>query len=159
MLEKLFTGPNLIVMGMMVLCAVMMRNAAVKSGRSRGRDVEQELATELPAKERTAEGKIHRLEIRLHDYDRDVAARMQTTFAMLDQLISEADQEIVRLETLLEDRETKNAGSLSPEQRPMVAHLAGAGYSIGEIARLTNRTEEVIAQILGGEQSRSQRAA
>lgn len=159
MLEKLLTAPNLMLLGVMVWSAFMMRNAAVKSRRSRGRDVEKELASELRTRQRSAEGQLHQLEVRLHDYDRDVAARVQTTMAMLDQLIADADQEIVRLESLIENRQTGKASSLSPEQRRMVAHLAGAGYSIDEIARLIDRSEDMIAQALGEGPSQNRRAA
>ena len=105
--------------------------------------------SELQKKQRSAESQIHQLEVRLHDYDRDVAARVETTLTMLDQLIDEADREIVRLETLLEERRAgKDVSALAPEQRRMVVHLAGAGYSIHEIARLIARPADQIAAIL-----------
>jgi DNA repair exonuclease SbcCD ATPase subunit len=159
MLEKLLTGPNLMFLGVLIWSALMMRNAAVKSRHSRNRDVAQELQTELRAKQRSAEGQFHQLEVRLHDYDRDVAARVGTTMMMLDQLIAEADREIVRLETLLEERQPAPGSPFAPEQRRMVVHLAGAGYSINEIARLIDRPNEVVAQVLEDDQSPGRQAA
>jgi hypothetical protein len=159
MLEKLLTAPHLVVLALMVFCVFRMRSDAVKSRRSRSGDADEEPATEFRARHRSAEGPVHQLEIRRHDYDRDVAARVETTMAMLDQWIAEADEEIVRLETLIEKRQATKASPLTAEEHRMVAHLAGAGYSIGEIARLIKRSEEVVARILEGERNRNQRAA
>ena len=159
MLEKLLTGPNLIVLTLMALCVFMMRKAAVRSRISPSRDVDKELSNKPRARQRSVEGQIPQLEIRRHDYDRDVAARVKTALALLDQWIIEADQEIVRLETLLKNRPPAKAVTLPADERRMVAHLTGAGYSIGEIAHLTGRSEEIIAQVLMEERNRNQRAA
>jgi DNA-directed RNA polymerase specialized sigma24 family protein len=159
MLQKLLTGPNLIVVALMAWCAVMMRNAALRRRQSPRRDVDKELSNEPRIRQRSAEGRMPQLEIRLHNYDRDVAARVKSTLNLLDQLISEGDQEIVRLESLIENRKLAKTSSLPAEQCRMVAHLAGAGYSIGEIARLTGRSEEIIAQVVNDEPDRNQRAA
>ncbi len=157
-MEKFLTGPNLIFLGLMIWSAMMLRNSAARSRRSRNRDVSRELKSELQKKERSAESQIHQLEVRLHDYDRDVAARVETTLTMLDQLIAEADREIVRLETLLEKRKGGKVSPLSPEQRRMVVHLAGAGYSIHEIAKLVDHSADQIAAILKAD-DQDQRAA
>jgi hypothetical protein len=159
MLEKLFSGPYLMFLGVLLWSAVMMRTAAVKSRNSRNRDVAREIETELCTKQRSAKGQFQQLEIRLHDYDCDVAARVQTTMTMLDQLIDEADREILRLETLLEERQADRPALLSGEQRRMVAHLAGAGYTLPEIARLIDRPTQVIAQVLEHDQAPDQEAA
>ncbi len=156
-MEKFLTGPNLIFLGLMVWSALMLRSSAVRSRRSRNRDVSKELQSELQKKQRSAESQIQQMEVRLHDYDRDVAARVETTMTMLDQLIAEADREIVRLETLLEER-TGKTSPLPPEQRRMVVHLAGAGYSIDEIARLINRPPDQIAAVVR-DHEKDQRAA
>lgn len=157
MFEKLLTAPHLIVLALIAFCAFMMRNGAVKGRRFRSRD--EERPAEFRARHGNAEGLIPQFEFRQHDYDRDVAARVQTTMAMLDQWIAEADEEILRLETLIENRQTTKASFLTAEQRGMVAHLARAGYSIGEIARLIGRSEEVVAQVLLDERNRNRRAA
>ncbi len=154
-MEQYLTGPNLIFLGMMIWSGMLLKSAAGKSKQSRNRDVSKELKAELRKKQRSAESQIHQLEVRLHDYDRDVAARVETTMTMLDQLILEADQEIVRLETLLEHRRAATLEEVScdlePDQRRMVVHLAGAGYSISEIARLTDRPAEGISEVLNQE--------
>jgi DNA-directed RNA polymerase specialized sigma24 family protein len=159
MLDTLLSGPNLMFLGVLIWSAFMMRSAAVKSRRSRNRDVAQELQTELRARQRSAEGQFHQLEVRLHDYDRDVSARVATTMAMLDQLIAEADREIGRLESLRDERQAGSTSSLPPEQRRMVVHLAGAGYSTSEIAKLIDRPAEVVASVLTEDQTQGQRAA
>ncbi len=159
MLDKLLSGPNLMFLGLLIWSALMVKTAAVKSRRSRNRDVAKELQNELREKRRSAEGQFHQLEVRLHDYDRDVAARVETTMVMLDQLIAEADREIVRLETLLQERQEKPGICLSPEQRRMVVHLAGAGYAKHEIANLIDRPLEMVAEVLKDDQTPNRRAA
>jgi hypothetical protein len=155
MLENLLTAPNLFLLAIMAWCAFMMRNAAPKSRRSRDGGVEYKSR----ANQTTIERKNHRLEVRLHDYDRDVAARMETTMAMLDQLIAEGDEEIERLEALIETRQHAKPSSLSFRERRMVAHLARAGYSIDELARLTNRPRDAITEALNADPNQDRRAA
>lgn len=147
-MEKFLTGPNLMFLGLLIWSGMMLRNAAARSRRSRNRDVAKELQTELRSKQKSAESQIRGLEVRLLDFDRDISARVDTTMTLLDQLIAEADREIVRLETLLAACETANPSPLSAEDRRMLVHLAGAGYSDDEIARFIDRPVEDVRSAL-----------
>lgn len=116
-----------------------------------------------------AGARIDRFELRLHEYSRDVEARMETRLAKLDRLVVSADREICRLQDLLEtkgDRKRENgpdivsnaSGQNSTEpgvrepftswQRRMVLHLREAGYNSREVAVLLDRPEnEIVAAI------------
>ena len=155
MLEKLLSGPYVMFLGLLIWSAFLMRSAAAKTRQSRSRDVVRELQGELRAEQRPAETQVQRMEIRLHDYDRDVAGRVQTTMIMLDQMIAEADREIDRLEALRSER----GGGLSLEHRRMVVHLAGAGYPKSEIAGFIGCPVEVVAHVLEDDNRPGQQAA
>lgn len=147
-MEKFLTGPNLMALGLMIWAGWMLKNAAQKSKRSRNRDVVKELQQDIRTHQRSAESQIQQLEVRLLEFDREVSARINTTLTLLDQLIAEADREIIHLETLLEERRGVRLSPLVPEQRRMVVHLAGAGYSIEEIAKLVDRTIQEVRHVL-----------
>lgn len=157
-MEKFLTGPNLMALGLMIWAGWMLKNAAQKSKRSRNRDVFKEMQQDIHTNQRSAESQIQQLEVRLLEFDRDVSARVDTTLTLLDQLIAEADREIIRLETLLEERRGVRLSPLAPEQRRMVVHLAGAGYSIEEIAKLVDRTIEEVHHVLDGDHPDDQAA-
>lgn len=129
-----------------------------------------------------ANARVDRFEIRLHEYSRDVEARMETRLARLDRLVVSADQEICRLEDLLEKKGNRNPQSgpdiitggsegmettdnrirepLTSWQRRMVWHLQEAGYAPREIAVLLDRPEdEVVASLEFERQVQSRGAA
>jgi hypothetical protein len=68
-----------------------------------------------------AEGRIAHLEVRLHDFAREVEARMETRALQLDSLVVAGDREIIRLSTLL----NQMSDSLGTRQ-PDVTHFDDA---------------------------------
>jgi hypothetical protein len=66
-----------------------------------------------------AEGRIADLEVRLHDFAREVEARMETRALRLDSLVVAGDREIVRLSTLL----NQLSDSIGTTRQPDVTHF------------------------------------
>jgi hypothetical protein len=69
-----------------------------------------------------AEGRIAHLEVRLHDFAREVEARMETRALQLDSLVVASDREIVRLSALL----NQLSDSLGTSRQPDVTHFEAA---------------------------------
>jgi hypothetical protein len=137
--------------------------------------------TEEPDDPKTADrvgARVDRFEIRLHEYSRDVEARMETRLARLDRLVVSADQEICRLQDLLEKKgkrpqngpdiaiggdasnsDTPVREPLTSWQRRMVWHLQEAGYTPREVAVLLDRPESEIVAALEFERQAQPRAA
>lgn len=86
-----------------LVAAFLLRRNVTLSGKSRRRDVVEEVREDFRQREQTTVAHIHQMETHLHDYGREVEGRIHTTLTVLDQLVLEADQEIARLETLLEE--------------------------------------------------------
>ncbi len=122
-----------------------------------------------------AEGRIAHLEVRLHDFAREVEARLETRALQLDSLVVAGDREIVRLSTILNQLELADGGStrqpdvthyaeprpkiataaqsspeknVPPAQVEMVGHLNEAGYSVDEIAQIIGRAPDVVSSLL-----------
>jgi len=66
-----------------------------------------------------AEGRIAHLEVRLHDFAREVEARMETRALRLDSLVVAGDREIVRLSALL----NQLSDSIGATRQPDVTHF------------------------------------
>ena len=152
----------------LVLLAVMLllRPRMVRNRRARGTGAAADAHRGLYDVEQSSAARVHQLEVRLHDYGREVEGRMEANLALLDRLIVEADQEIARLETLLEESRCKQAGAARPaggivpfpgrdareplnaEQRQMIRLLAQAGYTAEEVAQLVERAPEQVRAIL-----------
>jgi len=118
-----------------------------------------------------AEGRIAHLEVRLHDFAREVEARMETRALKLDSLVVASDREIVRLSALLNqlsdslairepdithfDASSSKSGpatlpeaSISPSQVEMIGHLNEAGYRVPEIAQIVGQPAETVVTVL-----------
>jgi hypothetical protein len=99
----LVTGPSLIVLGLAVVVLVfVMRRTMLRMWRPP--DKRSEPAATQDDFEAAEKGAVHAtemLEVRLHEFARDVEGRMLTRMAVLDRLIVDADREIVRLKELL----------------------------------------------------------
>jgi hypothetical protein len=115
-----------------------------------------------------AEGRIAHLEVRLHDFAREVEARLETRALQLDRLVVAADQEIVRLSGMLHKMPDRGATrqpdvtqfdapspadsptslKVSPPQVEMIGHLDEAGYNVAEIAQIIGHTPEVVRALL-----------
>ena len=97
-------GMQLIVLGaLMLVTAFVLRRTSVMSRKSRSRDVLAETRQEMRAAERAGSAVLHGLEVRLHEFSREIEGRMQTRLDALDRLTADADQEIERLRQLIEE--------------------------------------------------------
>ncbi len=96
-------GGQFVVLGfMLVLVAVILRRAAPRLPRRPARDAVYDLQDEIREIETGHASRLEKMELRLHDFARDVEARIQTRLTLLDELVFDADQEIARLQQLLE---------------------------------------------------------
>ncbi len=92
----------------------------------------RELRQERAAREQRPESLIQDMEIRLFDYGREVEGRVETTLGVLDQLILDAEQEIQRLETLLQASQQQVAEA---EWHAKIERLLTAGLTDAEIVQ------------------------
>jgi hypothetical protein len=98
---ELLTGRSLIVFGLAVVALVFVLRRAVLRKRLRHSDADALNRDNFEAAEEGAVRATEMLEIRLHDFAREVEGRMLTRIAVLDRLIVDADREIVRLNEVL----------------------------------------------------------
>lgn len=150
----------MVLLGLTILViGFLLRRTFVQGKRSRERDPAAEVRQEMRAAERAAETGIHKLEVRLHNYGREVEGRVQTTLTLLDRLIVEAEQETDRLHGLLQTS-GQVEGDVSPPRNDvpneplttdecrMVRDLHEAGYRDEQIARLLRRPVEEVESAL-----------
>ena len=139
-------GGMTFVIGFVLLRSSSMRHRIAKQ------DPLKQMHQEIEARASTPESLIHDMEIRLFDYGREVEGRIETTLSVLDRLIIDADQEIGRLETILntikkdsseqlDDKASTPLSSnvqitleLTSEQVNRMPDLIAAGLSNGEIS-------------------------
>jgi hypothetical protein len=144
-----------------------------------GTDAQSSHATEETERAQArAEGRIAHLEVRLHDFAREVEARMETRALQLDHLVVAGDREIVRLSTLL-NKMSDSLGTRQPDvthfdaapsaesratpatlpthppgskvsaaQVEMIGHLNEAGFNVAEIAQIIGHGPEVVRSLL-----------
>jgi len=97
-------GSQLVILGLLMLVtAFLLHRGTVLRKRSALDEKNGYTTGDVARLERQANSLITELEVRLHDYDREVAARTQTRIAQLDQLVIDAKQEADRLEGLLQE--------------------------------------------------------
>lgn len=171
-----FGGFDLVLTGSMILLAIfLLRRTAVRSKRSRNRDVLTEVRDDFRKTEKSAARNIQRLEVRLYDYGREIEGQVQTRMSMLERLLEDAEHEAARLRQVLADSRAQNPEpartassstgrltssspednkALAGEQRGMIVHLFDAGYSPEQIATLTSRPAELITAVLEAERPR-----
>jgi len=117
MLLDSFSGFQLVLLGLsLLIVGIVLWRGFARGRRSRGRDVTAEVRREMLDAEQTVSGRMDKLEVRLHDYGREVEGRIETRIALLNQLLIEADRKIERLQELTaESRPTTTPDSpLSP---------------------------------------------
>ena len=145
--------PLQIILPALVLLATALILGARTLRARRSRDASL-LPQELEHLVESGSARIRRLERGLEDYSRDIEHRIDASAALLDDLSREFDEEIVRLETLLEESRGANAPrhaaerKLTAEQRRMICFLAMAGFGSSEIARLVRCPVNQIRRLL-----------
>jgi hypothetical protein len=114
---ELFSGTQLVLFGLSILVAAfLLRRSVTLSKRAKSRDVAAEVGAEMRQVEKSSSALIRNLEVRLHDYGREVEGRMQSRIAKLDKLVVEADREIDRLRQLLAEQPQTSQPSPQPSQ-------------------------------------------
>ena len=148
MFSELLDGQTLFALGIGLLTVTMMR-MTIRRRKGLHRNVEPSISAKEVAPVQAASERLNELEVRLHDYDREITGRVETTLALLDRLIEEADHEIVRLETLLEQTLPSNRSGVNstPRDREVVRQLRTAGYGVQEIAELTGLSIVEVARL------------
>ncbi len=160
MLSDLLDGQMLFALGIILLTVTMMR-MSIRRRKGIHRHPEPSISAKEVAPVQAASERLDELEVRLHDFDRQVTGRVETTLALLDRLIEEADQEIVRLETLLEQTlpSKRNGVDSTPRDREVVRQLRTAGYGVQEIAELTGLSIVEVARLFDDRDDNEHRRA
>ena len=97
----------------------------------------------------SAETVIREMEVRLFEYGREVEGRVETTLNVLDRLIIDAEDEIDRLEELLERSEQqKDEPSTETIDPARILQLSQAGLSHEEIARAMQCDQALVEHVL-----------
>jgi hypothetical protein len=147
-------------LGTVLLCTAIVVSRAFRGGGGQTAQTDDEPDdVDMMAGRRVAS-----LEVRLHDFAREVEARLEKRGLELDALVTAADREIVRLSDLLKrsspakdprgpdiTRPAARSGSapdLSAAQEQMICHLHGAGYTVSEIAHMVGRPPEAVDSVL-----------
>ena len=113
-----FSGFQTILLGLALLCiAFVLRRGIVRGQRSKKRDIKAEVHDEMRTREQSVSALIRRMEIRLHEYGREVEAMVETRMTQLDALIEEADRKIDRLRIQLAQKQ-QSAAALSMKSGP-----------------------------------------
>lgn len=160
-MSNLISGPQLILLGLAILViGFLLWRSFTLGKKSRERDPAAEARAEMRAAERSAESEVCKLEVRLHNYGREVEGRVQTTLTLLDRLLLEADQETERLHGLLltagkvDETPTDSESAMSvttpltADERQMVRGLKDTGYTVPQIARLLRRPADDVTAVL-----------
>lgn len=144
-----------------LVCAAIVVSRAFMGGRRPAAVGDDE---ERDHRETMAARRVANLEVRLHDFSREVEARLEKRAVQLDALVAAADREIVRLTDLLSARSsTKDsrgpdishhsassapAGNHLAAQEQMICRLHEAGYNVSEIAHMVGRPPEAVDSVL-----------
>lgn len=101
-LAESLSGSQLIIVGaLLVGVAFILRRSAGGRKPTRVRDPLREVHEEFLHAESSYASQLNQMEVRLHDFAREVEGRIQMRLAVLDQLVVDADREIERLEFVL----------------------------------------------------------
>lgn len=100
--------------GLFLVTAWLLFRGARRRAESALRNSPVEVQSEPRSQEMSDTSRLRELEVRLHEYGREVEAHMQTRIAVLDRLLREADREIIRLTRLLERQRIESAVAEAP---------------------------------------------
>ena len=145
-----------------------MRRNAHRRWRGRKFDPIDKATKELATRTATSDAQLSKHEVELHDIARVAEAKLQTKLAVMDEMVLQADREIERLESLLDeirdvptprlaefrDETPAEDGSESFDNSPVepdqfIRLLRQSGYNPEEIANATKRPVADIRRILG----------
>lgn len=136
-LQIILIGGSFLIAGFTLLRTFKLRQKSLK------RNPVKEIAKEIDIRQKADQ--ITQMEVKLFDYGREVEGRVNTTMVLLDTLINNAEQEIDRLESLLEKKQLKESrktnevnskvDQVAPEELNRIPELRDAGLSNEEIAR------------------------
>jgi hypothetical protein len=175
-LADTLSGTEWALLGISIVLGVMVARWLPRRGPVDQEQDEEESAVEKEVAHSAPAARVAQLEVRLHDFAREVEARLETRAAQLDRLVAAADHEIIRLQELLSDvpragdprrpdivvgaskssnqigdsadgRQPPNA-EISPAEAEMAGHLRDAGFSVSEIAHMVGRPAEVVESAL-----------
>lgn len=145
----------------MVGIGLILLSGSRRAHRLRNSDPLKEVQQSEFARAASPQGLLQNMEFRIHEYGREVEARIDNRLTALDRLIVEADQEILRLEALLVETRME-----WPPERPLTLAeqqrcfaLLEAGFSVTQTARYLHTTPAAVQTALDEWQGPQQRAA
>lgn len=151
----MLSGGQMILGGLLMLVvAFVLRRSFSQSKVSRTRDPLREARQEIHQAESSYAGAINKMELRLHEYAREVEARIDTKITVLDRLIVAAEQKIQRLEELsqpaapAEAAEAAEPPRLISDGQRVIYQLADLGLSAAEIAERISEPASHVRLIL-----------
>jgi len=137
--SEIITGQSLILFGILVVVFVfILRRTILGAGGAGGRK-DSSGDEEIASAEAGAQALTEMLEVRLHDFAREVEGRMLTRIAVLDRLIVDADREIRQLQELLAAT-TSGAGPGSYQPPSADMKTSGASPTGGPAIRHPDAT-------------------
>ena len=172
MLSSLLGDVHPFVLALLVLAVGFSVKRTALNRRSRRFNPVGDAQKELTERLRDSRTQLNQHEVRLHEVARDAEAALQSKIAVLDQMVAAADDEIVRLEALLDeirdipsprvtdDRDTLDEFSRSSghadrvstepvvESDQFIRLLRQSGFNPAEIASSMNMPESVVRRIL-----------
>jgi hypothetical protein len=178
LLAENLTRLEWVLLGTVVLCTVAVASRRLKGPGARAARDSEPNDEENERSETTVARRVANLEVRLHDFSREVEARLEKRAAELDGLVAVADREIARLSDLLKgasaakdprgpdvvrfietpqsEPDGQQSGKKAPgaatgpsaAQTQMICRLHEAGYSVPEIAHIVDRSPETVNTIL-----------
>lgn len=171
MLTSLFGNMHpLVVLLCVLLFGFTIRRAAHRRWRGHRYNLLDEASKELATRLATSDAQLTQHQVELHDIARATEAKLQTKLAVMDEMVIQADREIERLESLLEEirdvptprlAEFRTEAQLSADDRTesfdnspvepdqFIRLLRQSGYNPEEIANATKRPLADIRRILG----------
>ena len=104
-----------------------LRGGSRNSRRIAGRNPMQEMRAEVREAEASYVSLIRKMEIKLHDYAREVDGQTSNRIAILNHMISEADRDIAQLRALLAESQAASGANAPAAQesasREMIAQF------------------------------------
>ncbi len=132
--------------GALLVGMFLFRRTARRLSASRARDPLTEMKRDMVKAEQKQRGSIQELEVRIHNFSRDVEGKIQTRLALLEQQTKQADVTIAQLVSIqkslkngepVDERQLKSASILPADQ--YANHLSDAGYSSDEVALMIGK--------------------